>query len=377
MRNKLNVLFICGWYPSRVLTNNGDFIQRHAEAVSLKQNVSVLHIITDKNCTKNIEFTSKKTNGIQTHIAYVKKTNSRVVKLIQFCRAYLILLKKVKPFDVVHLHELYPFGLFALHLKWLQKKPFLISEHWSGYLTPKLKNRTFFQKIILNLITKNASFICPVTQNLADSMEHFGLKGNYFPVPNVVDTKLFLPKKKEENEFTIIHISNMVPLKNVPQMLQVAKKLEIEIGAFTWKFIGEKIDGFSSLIKDLQFKTANIHFINHIAHKELVKEIQNANVLVLFSDYESLPCVILEAFSCGIPVISTDVGGIKEYFPHNFGFLIEIGNKKELLEKIKQTQQQKLATSKEMHAYAKSNFSKEAIATIFSDLYNKALKIKY
>ena len=127
----------------------------------------------------------------------------------------------------------------------------------------------------------------------------------------------------------------MVPLKNVPQMLQVAKKLEIEIGAFTWKFIGEKIDGFSSLIKDLQFKTANIHFINHIAHKELVKEIQNANVLVLFSDYESLPCVILEAFSCGIPVISTDVGGIKEYFPHNFGFLIETGNKKELLEKIK------------------------------------------
>ena len=49
MRNKLNVLFICGWYPSRVLTNNGDFIQRHAEAVSLKQNVSVLHIITDEN----------------------------------------------------------------------------------------------------------------------------------------------------------------------------------------------------------------------------------------------------------------------------------------------------------------------------------------
>jgi len=44
---KLHVLFLASWYPSRVLKTNGDFIQRHAEAVALQHNVTVLHVISD------------------------------------------------------------------------------------------------------------------------------------------------------------------------------------------------------------------------------------------------------------------------------------------------------------------------------------------
>ena len=46
---KLSVLFICGWYPSRVSPYNGDFIERHAKAVSKKHFVNIIHIISDKN----------------------------------------------------------------------------------------------------------------------------------------------------------------------------------------------------------------------------------------------------------------------------------------------------------------------------------------
>ena len=51
---------------------NGDFIQRHAEAVSLIHNVTIIHIITDKKNRRNIEFTSEVINGIKTHIALSK-----------------------------------------------------------------------------------------------------------------------------------------------------------------------------------------------------------------------------------------------------------------------------------------------------------------
>ena len=377
MNKKLNILFICGWYPSRVSLTNGDFIQRHAEAVSLKNTVSVLHIITDKNCSKNIEIESKEINGIKTHIGYVKKTNSSFLKLIRFWRAYFILLQKTSPFDVVHLNEVYPFGLFALHLKWLQKIPFIISEHWTGYHFPQSKNIRFIERIISKIISKNASFICPVSDDLGNSMQKIGLKGNYHKVPNVVDTSLFKAEKKANIRFQIIHISSLLdPHKNISGMLRVARKLEDTVGAFTWKFIGGVSQEFSSLLKTLNFTSAKIEFINHISQEKLVKELQNASVFVLFSNYENLPCVILESFSTGTSVITTNVGGIAEYFPTNFGSLIEKGNESELHEKLLEFSKKETFNETLMHNYAKSNFSKDVIANTFSTLYKNALNNK-
>jgi glycosyltransferase involved in cell wall biosynthesis len=90
-----------------------------------------------------------------------------------------------------------------------------------------------------------------------------------------------------------------------------------------------------------------------------------------------LPCVILEAFSCGIPVISTNVGGIEEYFPDNFGKLIDIKDEEKLKEEILNFYNKKynIATKEEMHNYVKSLFSEEAIAKAFTNLYHRALNI--
>jgi len=71
-------LFICGWYPSRVLPTNGDFIERHAQAVAKQHKVSVIHLITYKNCTKKIEIITKEDQNLTTHIGYIlpkKKQN--------------------------------------------------------------------------------------------------------------------------------------------------------------------------------------------------------------------------------------------------------------------------------------------------------------
>ena len=52
LKKKLHILFLCGWYPSSILPQNGDFIMRHAKAVSNKHKVSVLHIISRPGNTK-------------------------------------------------------------------------------------------------------------------------------------------------------------------------------------------------------------------------------------------------------------------------------------------------------------------------------------
>ena len=375
LNKQLHILFLCGWYPSRVLPTNGDFIQRHAEAVALKHKVTVLHIITDENLAikKQVEFA--KINNIETYIGYVKKTKNPFLKWKRFISMFSELSSKISDFNVIHVNTLFPFGLFALYLKLTKNSPYIISEHWTGYHFPQSKNIGIMQKMLSKMIVKNASFVCPVSDNLADSMQQLGFKGNYVKVPNVVDTELFVPSKKSNSIFTIIHISSLIDAhKNISGMLEVAKKLEEKIGDFNWKFIGGTEDQYKNQLKKLDFRKAKIEFINHIPQQEMVNHLQSASVFVLFSNYENLPCVVLEAFSCGIPVISTHVGGISEYFPDDFGTLIEPKNEHELLEKLINYTTKTIDNKDKMHTYAIQNFSKKAIGNAFSELYYTSLK---
>ena len=370
----MNVLFICGWYPSKVLPSNGDFIQRHAEAVSLNHKVTVIHIITDKEAKKNIDYSREKINGIAAHIVYLKPSNNPLIKIFFFLKAFKILLKKCSSIDVVHLNEIFPFGVFSLYLKWFKKKPYIISEHFTGYHYPQSKNIRFFQKFISSIITKNASFVCPVSNDLKKSMQKLGLRGNYYRIPNVVDTAVFFPLYKTPTIFTITHISNMDNNhKNVEGILRVIKKLESKIDDFKFKFIGKNARMYIPFAKKIGLNLAKTIFINEVPHAEIATNLKESSLFILFSNYENLPCVILEAFSCGIPVISTNVGGVNEYFPEDFGFLIAPKDEDAALHKTLEVYTNFTAKKEEMHQYVEHNFSKATIANQFTKLYNSAL----
>ena len=373
MSKKLHILFLCSWYPSRVLPTNGDFIKRHAEAISTLNDVSVLHIISDKTISHST-LVATKDNNVNTFIGYVRYTSNPLVKYIRFTRMYKKAIRQIASFDIIHLNVLFPFGILALHQKIFNKIPFIISEHWTGYQSIASKKVSTFHKFIAKKIIRRASIVAPVSKHLQLSMISLGFKGKYLPIPNVVDTKLFIPKAGNKNAFTIVHISSLKNNhKNISGMLNVAKKLENENSNFNWNFIGGSRNNFDNQISELDFKSTKINFINHVSQTELVTYLQEASVFVLFSNYENLPCVILEAFSCGIPVISTDVGGIKEYFPENFGYLIPVNDEVKLKKCIIEIKNNPAYNQKEMHQFAEDNFSKKVLAKRFTDIYFKCL----
>ncbi len=167
MSKKLHILFLSSWYPSRVLPTNGDFVQKHAEAVATNHQVTLIHVVTDENLKSSIEFTEKIVNNVKTIITYIPQKNN-LLKLYYFYKTYLSAIKKIGAFDMVHLNITFPKGLIALYLKKIKQKPYIITEHWTGYQYPKNKSIGFVEKILTKRIIKNAGFVCPVSTNLKE-----------------------------------------------------------------------------------------------------------------------------------------------------------------------------------------------------------------
>lgn len=369
----MHILFLNGWYPSRVLPFNGDFIQRHAEAVALRHNVTSIHVVTDPDLTKE-EQTEENIRGVRTIITYIKPTRSCLIKFIRFFKAYKRILRGLGSYDIIHVHKLYPVGIIALALKMIFKKKYIISEHWTGYNNSS--SLPLIEKSLSKIIANYANYICPVSADLGKSMIDLGLKGNYHVVPNVVDTSIFKPSKTTNNDvFSLVHISNMVDEhKNVTGILNAASKLKNISPNFKLYLIGNRSQKYNTYSKILGIED-HVVFVDQIEHSKVVRYIRNADVLILFSNYENLPCVILEAFSCGIPVISTKTGGISEYFPDSFGYLIPVKNENDLIKSIIsiQNEKKKIASKDVMHSFVKDNFGREVICDTFSALYHSSL----
>ncbi len=83
-------------------------------------------------------------------------------------------------------------------------------------------------------------------------------------------------------------------------------------------------------------KKFSIHFIGILSRTNILKILQNSRFLVLPSIwYEGFPMVIVEAFACGIPVLSAELGSMLSIVENNkTGLFFEVGNVNQLADKI-------------------------------------------
>jgi glycosyltransferase involved in cell wall biosynthesis len=75
----------------------------------------------------------------------------------------------------------------------------------------------------------------------------------------------------------------------------------------------------------------SVRFMGNLNSEAVAVEMQNADVLVLFSEMENAPCVISEALCCGLPVISSAVAGIPEMLNQDNGLMVDSGDEKGLV----------------------------------------------
>ncbi len=390
--SKLNILFLSSWYPNRVLPTLGNFVQKHAEAVALSSNVTVLYVCSDAGNKEMYEIAESELNGVYTINVYYKKVRhsfplvSELQKANRYIRAHFLGLKLVKTkmgrVDLVHHNILYPAGIIAWYLKKFKGIPYIITENWTGYLPSKNTARGGLEKILSKMIARNASYITPVSKDLKEAMIKLGFDCKYEIIYNVTDTKLFYPSSAgtsvREGKIKIIHISTLDDAhKNISGMLRVTKKLSELRQDFEIWFIG---DGDASphvkMAKELNILNSFAFFDGTKTTKEVADIMRNAQCFLLFSNYENLPCVMVEALASGIPIVSSTAGGIPEHINAQLGLLVKPLDESALLEALNKVLGQIRAGKYDprfLNSYAIDNFSYEKVGIKFKALYERIL----
>lgn len=390
--SRRKILWLCSWYPDKCEPYNGDFIKRHAEAVSEFCDVHVLHIAKDTNgnITDDIKVERNEMNGLTEEIIYyyIKKNIRPLERLFSYTMYQFLYRRLIKDYiqqngkpDLVHIHIGRKSGAIA---KWVKRKigiKYIISEHWSGFLenaTERLENISRLERRNWNKLINNASGISAVSIVLAEGLKRHFSTINPIVIPNVVNTKIF-SKKEEENKisthFQFVHISGMQSLKNPILIIEAFKILVKDFPDAKLNMIGSLDDRLISYTKDNHLQSS-IYFYAEMPQSELANYIRQSNALVLFSSYETFGCVIIEANACGVPVIVSDIPVFHETVQQSInGIFATAGSSESLARAMMDIALNKfLFNTQQIINETAAKYSYSVVGKQFADWYEEILK---
>ncbi|MFX0022554.1 MAG: glycosyltransferase family 4 protein [Candidatus Hermodarchaeota archaeon] len=140
-------------------------------------------------------------------------------------------------------------------------------------------------------------------------------------IPNYVITDVFKPLPNIQKKFDLIFIGRGDKQKNIPNLLKALHYLKTKEQSVSLLMVGGCC--FNTKIKEIidQYHL-DVILKGYIPNFRLPEVINQAKIFILPSYYEGHPKVLLEAMSCGVPCIGTNVTGIKHEIKHlNTGFL--------------------------------------------------------
>jgi len=164
--------------------------------------------------------------------------------------------------------------------------------------------------IELSLFGISTKITC-VAKSVAEELSEYGLNPNDVEViGNGVDNNLFYPIKKKSTEKYILYTGRLSYRKGLFDFIECGKEICARYHDIDFKLVGK-----GPLLDELEEKVIEsgyedrFEFLGHVDKNKLIELYQNATIFVQPSHYEGLPTTLLEAMSCGLPVVATAVSG--------------------------------------------------------------------
>jgi glycosyltransferase involved in cell wall biosynthesis len=169
-----------------------------------------------------------------------------------------------------------------------------------------------------NEVFNNANSVVVTTKEMADY-----ILLNYDPpfeklkvIPNYVETERFVPDSEQSEDFDVIFVGRLALQKNVSAFLTALSDLDVRaliIGD------GELCGRLQSEYGDMNGK---VRWEGNVPNSRLPSLMNRSRIFVLPSHYEGHPKTLIEAMSCGMPVIGADSPGIREIIHHGVNGLL-------------------------------------------------------
>ncbi len=297
----MRVLVVTNMYPTSESPFYGIFVQEHVEALR-KFDVEV-----------DVFFTNPK----RTRAAYLMKLPA----LIRQIRA--------GNYDIIHAQHSYCIYQLALVRQLVHNcPPIIFTIHEGEAFLPKdlrdpkadFLKQFVYSKRLKRWALQMADFVVSVERRLPQVI---GYEGPYEVIPPGVNTELFRPKDLVESRKEL----------GLPQFEQI-----ILFPADPKRDFNK---GFELFQQSLAYLKRPVHVITggFIPHDQMPSYMNAADVIVQTSRFEASPMVVKEAMACNRPMVSTDVGDVREIFGDTPGYFLCAPDPKDIAEKIEQALQ--------------------------------------
>ena len=267
--------------------------------------------------------------------------------------------------DVLHVHYAIPHAYAAYMTKMMLldigiKIPIVTTLHGTDIT---LVGSHPFYKPAVTFSINHSDRVTAVSQSLKeDTLRLFDIHTKIEVVPNFIDTekinRLGKPCERsllaQKEEKIITHISNFRPLKRITDVIAIFERLHKELPC-KLMMVGEGPEKINAVaqVKALGLEDKIIFLGNS---NEIDKILCYSDLFLLPSEKESFGLSALEAMAHGVPVISSNAGGLAEVNKEGFsGYLAPVGDIEKMAQKAKS-----LLTDEEQHAQFRTQAKKQA-----------------
>lgn len=256
------------------------------------------------------------------------------------CRGFEYYITKYGRPDIIHGHSRFlTGGLIAHGISKRYGIPYVVTEHSSAYVLKPLSDVEL--ELAASIINHSDACIA-VSKSLGDSicrvLNHRLIK-KFEVLPNVIDEAFEMnrPNFNSSNDsFVFLSVANFTEnkaQKNLLKAFSIACKgnpnFKLRIAGK-----GEQENELRSLTDQLGI-SSQVEFLGFINKDKVIQELDQSDVYVLTSKYETFGVILIEALSRGIPVIATKSGGPEEIVNSSNGVLIDYNNIDQLVVQLK------------------------------------------
>jgi N-acetyl-alpha-D-glucosaminyl L-malate synthase BshA len=288
--------------------------------------------------------------------------------------------------DLLHVHYAIPHASAAYMAKKILEKqgkiiPVITTLHGTD-ITLVGRDKTFAPVVTFSINESDA--ITAVSQNLRDeTYRNFKIEKEIKVIQNFVDVKRFRKKPIDafrrviapHNEKVVLHASNFRKLKRVNDVVRVFAELNKKVPS-KLLFVGDGPErpAAESLARDLGIYDET----RFVGRQEQIEEVLAiSDLFILPSDYESFGLAALEAMAAGVPVISSNAGGLPEInLEGETGYLADVGDVETMSKRAIEllSDENKLHKFKTKAAAHARLYDIETIVPRYEALYNRFLQ---